>query len=304
MALIAALVASPAAGANGDGPPGRRDVSRTVAAQAAYAAAHRDLPDVVYRTVNGTELRLDLVLPAATAMPAPAVIVFHGGAWREGSRKEVHDILESLASHGIAGVAPQYRFCPEHPFPAQVHDAKAAVRWVRLHAAEYGIDPARLGAMGFSAGAHLALMLGLTGPADGLEGDVEEGAPSSAVSAVVNFFGPVNLLAADTPDRSKPLLSACLGGDIVERNELATQLSPLTWIGAGDPPILSFHGVSDPLVPATQALDLMKVQNAASVPGRVEFLLGGGHGGWPQADTDRTLDEAYAFFAEQLGAKP
>ena len=113
-----------------------------------------------------------------------------------------------------------------------------------------------------------------------------------------------HLLGAQDASHREHAVERCRESLAVQRGELATQLSPLTWIGAGDPPILSFHGVSDPLVPATQALDLMKVQNAASVPGRVEFLLGGGHGGWPQPDTDRTLDEAYAFFAEQLGAKP
>ena len=108
-------------------------------------------------------------------------------------------------------IAPQYRFCPKEVFPAQVHDVKAAVRWLKTNAKKYHVDPNRVGAMGFSAGGHLALMLGVTAPSDGLEGTAAADAPDSRVKAVVNYFGPTDLAASDIPPLSKPLVKDFLG---------------------------------------------------------------------------------------------
>ena len=129
----------------------------------------------------------------------PAVLVIHGGAWRGGNKADVGRVLHEFAARGYVAVSPQYRFCPKEVFPAQVHDVKAAVRWLKANAKERKVDPERIGAIGFSAGGHLALMLGVTGPADGLEGEVSAGAPDSRVKAVVNYFGPTDLAAKRHP---------------------------------------------------------------------------------------------------------
>ena len=133
------------------------------------------------------------------------------GGWRAGNKRDCQFIMPDFARKGYVAISPQYRFCPKETFPAQVEDVKAAVRWVKTHAKEHNIDPERLGAVGFSAGGHLSLMLGLTGPADGLEGESSAGAPDSRVKAVVNFFGPTDLAASDIPDASKPLVRDFLG---------------------------------------------------------------------------------------------
>ena len=196
-------------------------------------------------------------------------------------------------------ISPQYRFCPKETFPAQVQDVKAAVRWVKRHAKDYDIDPDRIGAIGFSAGGHLALMLGLTAPSDGLEGPASDGAPDSRVKAVVNFFGPTDLAASDIPERSKPLVKDFLGGTAQEKPDLAAKASPLTYVSKDDVPVLTFQGTRDPLVPPTQATKLAKAMSDAGVPGRVELLIGAQHG-WGGHELERTKAETFAFFDSYL----
>ncbi|MFI5455615.1 MAG: alpha/beta fold hydrolase [Isosphaerales bacterium] len=256
--------------------------------------------DIVYSKIGSSELKLDLARPAEGEGLIPVIVVIHGGAWRGGNKSDVRAISSEFVRRGYATVAPQYRFCPKDPFPAQVHDVKAAVRWVKSNAKKYRIDPDRVGAIGFSAGGHLALFLGLTGPNDGLEGDVAAGAPDSRVRAVVNYFGPTDLAAQDIPDVSKPLVKDFLGGSPQEKPEAAAKASPLTFVSKDDAPILTFQGTKDPLVPFTQAIKLAEAMNTAGVPGRVELLVGAQHG-WAGAELERTVDETFRFFDRYLG---
>lgn len=260
--------------------------------------------DLVYSKVGDTELKLDLARPSEGDGPFPAVLVIHGGAWRGGNKDSNRRILGEFAQRGYVAVSPQYRFCPQNVFPAQVIDVKAAVRWMRSNAKEYKVDPGHVGAMGFSAGGHLALMLGLTGPDDGLEGEVTSDAPSSKVQAVVNYFGPTDLNATDIPKISKPLVKDFLGVTPWENPETAAKASPITFVTRDDPPVLTFQGTKDPLVPYTQAIKLAESLTNAGVPGRLELLVGAGHG-WQGDDLHRTIEETYEFFDKQLKkAKP
>ena len=255
--------------------------------------------DVVYSKVGGTELKLDIVRPAEGEGPFPVVFVIHGGAWRAGDKKDSRPGLQEMARHGYVAVSPQYRFCPKETFPAQVHDVKAAVRFIKSHAKDYKADPGHVGAIGFSAGAHLAMMLGMTGPADGLEGEVADGAPDSTIQVVVNYFGPTDLAASDLPDVSKPLVRDFIGGTPDEKPEVVKKASPLTFVSKGDAPVLSFQGTKDPLVPPTQATKLGAAMTAAGVPGRVELLIGAGHG-WGGDDLKRTMTETVEFLDKYL----
>ena len=176
---------------------------------------------------------------------------------------------------------------------------KAAVRWVKSHAKDHNIDPDRVGAMGFSAGGHLAMMLGLTAPADGLDGEVAAGGPDSRVKAVVNYFGPTDLAASDIPEVSRPLVRDFLGGTPKEKPDLAAKASPLSHVSKDDAPVLTFQGTKDPLVPATQAIKLAEAMSSAGVPGRVELLVGAQHG-WGGKELDRTKNETFAFFDTYL----
>jgi acetyl esterase/lipase len=255
--------------------------------------------DIVYTKVGDTELKLDLARPAEGNGPFPAVLVIHGGAWRSGNKKDTLPALSEFAKRGYVAVSPAYRFCPRDRFPAQVHDVKAAVRWVKAHDKEYRIDRDHVGAIGFSAGAHLAMMLGLTQASDGLEGDVPPGAPDTKIAAVVNYFGPTDLAAPDIPDVSRPLLKDFLGGTAEEKPAEAAKASPVTFVSRDDPPVLTFQGTKDPLVPHTQATRLADALTAKGVPGRVELLIGAGHG-WGGDDLKRTLQETFDFFDHHL----
>jgi acetyl esterase/lipase len=259
--------------------------------------------DLAYSKLGSRELKLDIARPAEGDGPFPAVLVIHGGAWRQGNKADVRPILPQFVEHGYVAVSPEYRFCPQDAFPAQVHDVKAAVRWLKVNAKKYRIDPDRIGAMGFSAGGHLSLMLGLTSPNDGLEGDVSAGAPDSRVKAVVNYFGPTDLAAKDIPDICKPWVKDFLGGSPQDRPDAAAKASPLTFVSKDDAPVLTFQGTKDSLVPYTQAIKLAEAMNSAGVPGRVELILGADHG-WGGAEMARTVNETFGFLDRYLKAEP
>jgi acetyl esterase/lipase len=258
--------------------------------------------DIAYASPGDTALRLDLVQPAAAKGPLPAVLVIHGGAWREGGKEENRRLLIDFARRGYAAISPQYRFCPKDTFPAQVQDVKAAVRWLRSNAASLDVDPARIGAMGFSAGAHLALLLGVTGPEDGLDGAVPSGAPSSRVAAVVGFYPPVDLAAPELSEFGRSLVKDFLGASAAEKPGLARKASPLTFVSRGDAPALVFQGTKDSLVPDSQALNFARAMTAAGVPGRVELFVGAEHG-FGGDDYTHAMAETFEFFDLYLKGK-
>jgi acetyl esterase/lipase len=254
--------------------------------------------DLVYTKAGDVELKLDLARPDGGDGPFPALLV----GWRAGNKESNRKALAEFARNGYVAVSPQYRFAPKDPFPAQVHDVKAAVRWLRAHKDEYKIDPDHIGAVGFSAGGHLSMMLGVTGPDDGLEGDVPPGAPSSKVQAVVNYFGPTDLKADDLPEPTKPIIKDFLGGTPAEKPEAAAKASPLSFITPDDAPILTFQGTKDPLVPHTQAEKLTDAMTKAGIPGRTELLIGQGHG-WGEPEMSHTIRDTLAFFNRHLKPK-
>ncbi len=253
--------------------------------------------DLVYTKAGETELKIDVARPAGDGEPLATILVIHGGGWRGGNKESNRRFLDLLAGKGFVAASPQYRLVPKATFPAQVHDVKAAVRWLKAHAKEFRVDPDRIGAMGFSAGGHLALMLGVTNSSDGLEGDLEPKGPDTKIRAVVNYFGPTDLDADDIPEISKPLVDAFLGGPVAEKKAEASKASPLDFVTEGDPPILTFQGTKDPLVPHSQTYKLADAMTAKGVPGRVALYVGDGHG-WEGIET--TLEEAADFLEANL----
>lgn len=256
--------------------------------------------DIVYSSAGDIELRLDLVQPPAAKAPGPAVVVIHGGAWREGDKAENRRLLVDFARRGYVAISPQYRFSPKDRFPAPVLDVKAAVRWLRSNAASLKVDPTRIGAMGFSAGGHLALMLGLTGPGDGFEAGVPAAAPSSRVQAVVAFYPPVDLAEPGFTDFARNLVKDFLGRTAKDRPDLAAKASPITFVDRGDAAVLLFQGTSDELVPESGALRFAQALTRAGVPGRIELLLGAKHG-FAGVEYSEAMTDAFAFFARHLG---
>jgi acetyl esterase/lipase len=255
--------------------------------------------DVVYGKGGDEDLKLDIARPEKTNSAAPCVVVIHGGAWRGGSKSAHDDIIREFAKRDYVSATVEYRFCPKYPFPAQVEDVKCAVRFLRAHADKYGLDPKRIGAMGFSAGAHLSMMLGVMDKGDGLEGNGGWADQPSKVQAVVAFFGPTDFTMG-YPEASAQLVKDFLGGTLAEKPGVYRAASPVTYVNAGDAAMLLFQGTKDPLVPHEQAYRMAEALTAAGVPGRVEILIGASHG-WAGMDLVRTLRETQAFFDEQLG---
>lgn len=259
--------------------------------------------DVEFARVGQTRLALDLYMPARPD-PPPVVVWVHGGAWRSGSRANVP--LAGLTAHGFAVASVDYRLSPMARFPAQVHDLKAAIRFLRAHAERLGIRGQRIAIAGASAGGHLAVLVGVTAGVPELEGEVgEHRDPSSAVQAIVDFYGPTNLttiLAQSTPHGLSvrvPALELLLGGQPQDRPELARLASPVFHVDPLDPPVLIVHGDQDPQVPIDQSHELVKAYRQAGLPVRFETVPGGGHGG-PGFFTPGRLSQVAAFLTPLL----
>jgi acetyl esterase/lipase len=246
-------------------------------------AASSEPKELTYATVDGKELKLDLRLPASGGSEG-LVIWIHGGAWRAGSKKDCD--LKGLVERGWAVASLDYRLSTVAPFPAQAFDIKAAIRFLRAHAAEYGYSSQRFVIAGSSAGGHLAALIGVTNGTAELEG--EEGNSlqvSSSVQAIVVLYGASDLttiLSQSTPHglaMRRPALDLLLGGQPEEKPVLARLASPVFHVDSGDPPLLLMHGDQDPQMPINQAHELQGAYEKLSLPVMFKVIHGAGHGG-------------------------
>ena len=245
--------------------------------------AHRNL---VYATVDGRDLRLDLYVPAAKpADPMPLVVWVHGGGWRGGSKEALGRPGPILEHGGYILASVEYRLSGEAIFPAAIADCKAAVRWLRANAAKYGIDPARLAVWGSSAGGHLVALLGTAWEVrewDAMHPQHQD--VSSKPTVVCNWFGPTDFLrmndfegridhdAADSPE------SRFVGGPIQDHPDNARAANPITYVTADDPPMLLMHGEKDLSVPFNQSELLHAALEKAGVESRLYKVVDADHG--------------------------
>jgi len=255
--------------------------------------------DVTYAKIGDEELKMDIASPKGLDHDVPGVVVIHGGGWMAGKRQDMAPLARRLAEEGFVAATISYRFAPKHRFPAQVEDSKAAVRYLRANAKELHIDPAKIGAVGGSAGAHLSMMLGTLDTGDGMEGEGGNPEQSSKVQAVVSFVGPVDMVRDSYNPAQTTILTAFLGDKPENKKDEIRKASPITYISEGDAPILCFFGTADPLVSFDQAEIIATALSKAKVKGRVEVLLGAGHG-WAGRELDRTIDATVDFFDEHL----
>jgi acetyl esterase/lipase len=246
------------------------------------AVERRALLDLEYAKVGEHSLRLDLYVPAG-ARSAPVVVWVHGGAWRSGSKKETP--LLPLTAKGFALASVDYRLSPVAKFPAQVHDLKAAIRFLRAKAGEYALSD-RIAIAGGSAGGHLAALVGVSNGSKELEGEVGEfREQSSDVQAIVSFYGPTNLttiLPQSTPHGLSvrvPALELLLGGQPEAKAELARLASPVFHVDPNDPPLLILHGDQDPQVPINQSHELVGAYAKQGLIAELDVVYGGVHGG-------------------------
>ena len=258
--------------------------------------------DVVFAKVDDHQLKLNLFLPKDTENP-PLVVFIHGGGWRNGSYQRCH--VPWLAEHGFAVASVGYRLTDKAIFPAQVHDCKAAIRWLRAHAPDYGYDASRIVVVGTSAGGHLALMLGVTSGDKSFEGKVGEHVDQSTpVHAVVDFYGPSDFIlrSKQQPHKTETPGSPVhrlLGGPVSEKPDLARRASPAFHVGKTSPPLLIIHGDKDQTVPFSQSQRMVDAYRKHDRPVTLHTIKGGGHGGkaYFQGETRKRL---IAFLREHL----
>jgi acetyl esterase/lipase len=216
--------------------------------------------------------QLDVFKPASGGLH-PALIAIHGGGWRKGARTQYGPVVQPMTEQGYVVFAIDYRLStPSRPtWPANLHDVRDAVRWVRTNAARYNVDPDRIAAVGESAGGHLSAMLGVYPD--------EPGQVSARVNAVVDFFGPAELVscAAESRQGAGSAIAQMIGGSATQKAAEYADASPVNHVAADSAPMLLYHGTADELVPTTQSDKLAAALEAKGVRHTLNHVAGAGH---------------------------
>ena len=255
---------------------------------------------------NGHERqKLDLFLPEKPDAPLPLIIWIHGGGWQAGSKDNCPVLRFTERGYAVASIG--YRLSGHAVFPAQIEDCKAAIRWLRAHAAENNLDPKKFGVWGSSAGGHLVALVGTSG--DVKQFDVGANPDqSSRVQAVCDYFGPTDITQMDAHalagapfkhDSKDSPESKLIGGAVQENKEKAARVNPITYVSSDDPPFLIVHGDKDPLVPHHQSEILFDALKKSGVSAHFHTIHGAGHGG-PGFAGKNIDDMVAAFFDERL----
>ncbi len=246
------------------------------------------IEDLRYADSDDPAQQLDLMLPKEriSDKPLPLIVFIHGGAWKQGDKKSgLSNLAPLVASGRYAGASIEYRLSGQSKWPAQIHDCKAAIRWLKANANQHNFDSDRMAVWGNSAGGHLVAMLGTTADVRELEGQIGSHLDqSSRVTAVIDFFGPTDLSSmneggstmnhnsADSPE------SELLGDHIVKIPNLARDASPITYVTSDDAPILIMHGSKDPLVPYRQSQIFHDKLISVGVDSTLVTVQDAGHG--------------------------
>lgn len=240
------------------------------------SATSRIERDITYCTMDGAPLKADVYFPQKEA--DILLIHIHGGGWRTGSKAGGTGFMDfpALLNAGYTLASIDYRLAPEYKMPAMIEDVKCAVRYFRAHAAEYGIDPERIGVWGTSAGGHLVSMLGTADESAGF--DVGEYLDvSSRVQAVADLFGPANMQSYPITRGSTQVARTIFGASDLSDPSVAAA-SPVTYITPDDPPFLILQGELDQTVPLSQSQEFYDKLTAAGVEAQLVIVEGGGHG--------------------------
>ncbi|MGJ8643359.1 MAG: alpha/beta hydrolase fold domain-containing protein [Luteolibacter sp.] len=249
----------------------------------AFAEQARIIKDIEYAKIDDTSLALDLHLPPGE-IKSPLIVWIHGGAWRAGSKKNMP--LGKLVEEGQPVASIEYRLSPVAKFPAQIHDIKAAIRFLRANAEEWKLHTDTIVIAGASAGAHLATLAGVTNNNAELEGTIgTHPEASSSIQGIISFFGASDLttiLSQSTPrglSVRTPALELLLGDIPDATPKLAQLASPVFHIDSNDPPLLLFHGDRDPQMPVNQSLQLLGAYEEAKCNVSFHTVHGAAHGG-------------------------
>ena len=252
-----------------------------------YAPVDYDIfPNVTYAKANNLELKLDLYIPRDRTRPHQTLILFHGGGWVDGQKERNVLYLLPYLELGWAVINVEYRTGHQSPAPAAVEDARCALRWITNHAREYSLDASKFVLTGTSAGGHLSLITGML-PANNVfdrQCTVDGGGrwntsavPELKVAAIVNWFGIGDV--ADLLEGANAKNSAREWfGSMSNAEQLAKQLSPISYVRAGLPPIITIHGENDDVAPYAHAVRLHSLLDKAGVPNQLVTIRGRKHG--------------------------
>ena len=268
--------------------------------------------DIAYATLSDLQ-RLDIYTPDAAEAPYGVIVIIHGGGWTVGDKRGELPMsaIPGFLALGYAVASVNYRLAPDAVFPAQLLDVKAAIRYLRASAPAFGLDPNRIAVVGESAGGHLAALLATTeGIAEFDDPALGHSDMSSAVQAVVDFYGPADLTTSDAqralnppcPSEPDPAIAALLGASPTEAPELAAAASPTSYLRAGQdlPPFLIAHGDADCVVPYQQSVELHDAIEAVA-PGRSQLTIVPGSGHYLDFDFTAVQEGFTAFLEDTIG---
>ncbi len=275
----------------------RAQMSEASALAADLPNQYRIWPDITYLTANNYNSKLDLYIHNDLTAPAPTLIYIHGGGWIFGTKETSVLMLLPYMEMGWNIVNVEYRMASVSLAPAAVEDCRCALQWVIRNAKQFNIDTSKLVVTGHSAGGHLSLTTGMMPASAGLDRQCY-GPEDLKVAAIVNWYGisDVNDLL-DGPNLKN--YAVMWLGSQTNRDEIAKRVSPLTYVRAGLPPIITIHGDADSVVPYSQSVRLHKALDNVGVTNKLVTIKGGGHGNFERTDTVNAYAAIKEFLKEQ-----
>jgi acetyl esterase/lipase len=280
---------------------GFSQLSPSAAWAAAAPSAYQIFPNVTYLTASNYEVKLDIYQRRNATTPQPTILFMHGGFWAAGAKESSLMSLMPWFEMGWNVVNVEYRLARVALAPAAVEDCLCALRFISTNAKTYNVDLNRIVLSGESAGGHLSLTTGILPESAGLDRECA-GAPLPKVAAIINWYGITDVGdVIDGPHKAN--LAAQWMGSMPNRDDIAKRVSPLTYVRAGLPPIMTIHGDADPLVPYQHAVRLHEALAKVNVPNRLLTVPGGKHGGFTAEERVRIF-VAIREFLSQHGLGP
>jgi acetyl esterase/lipase len=255
---------------------------------------YRVVPNITYLTANNWDAKLDVYQARGATGPNQTLIYVHGGGWTGGTKEQSSLTFLPFLEMGWNVVNVEYRLAKISQAPAAVEDCLCALRWVYRNAKNYNIDTTRLVTMGNSAGGHLALTMAMVPATAGLDRQCP-GTEDLKVAAVINWYGITDVNDLLAGPNMKTYAVTWLGS-MANRDEVAKRVSPLTYVRAGIPPVITIQGDADPTVPYTHGIRLREALDKVGVPNQHVTIPGGKHGGF----TDAEMAKAYAAIVSFL----
>lgn len=256
----------------------------------------KQFSNLVYKKANNVDLKLDVITTGPKEKPRPTLIYIHGGGWVAFTKDDYSLWFLPMLTAGMNVVNIDYRLASVSPAPAAVEDCRCALRWVYQHSKEYGFDTTKLVVEGHSAGGHLALMTGMLTPDAGFDNDCP-GKEDLKVAAIVNYFGITDVNdVLEGPNQQT--YAQMWFGSLPDRLNLARRLSPLTYVHAGQPPVITLQGDKDTTVPYPQGVRLHEALDRAGVPNQLVTIPGGGHGSWSREENLRGQLAIFQFLRD------